>query len=156
LPDGKKDHLWWDDDVAGFGVRLREGGSATYVFQYAIGSRQRRMSLGATSAIDISRARDTAKDLYARVRLRGDPAGDKAEARHKAAETFGALVGRYLTHKRPHVRVHSYGEIERHLLRQSRSLHGLQLTRIKRSDIAHVTGAVAENSGDRAANCVRS
>ena len=156
LPAGKKDHIEWDDEIAGFGVRLREGGSATYVFQYAVGDRQRRMSLGSTRAIDFGPARNSAKDLYAKVRLGGDPAGEKAEAQQKAAETFGVILPRFLAYQQLRVKPRSYGEIERHLLRQSRSLHGLQLAKIRRSDIAAVTSAVAENSGDRAANTVRS
>src|SRR5262249_62407409 len=51
LPQGKKDHIVWDDLVPGFGVRLREGGSAGFVFQYAIGRKQRRMSLGAGEGV---------------------------------------------------------------------------------------------------------
>ena len=54
LPYGKKDHIAWDDLVPGFGVRLRQGGSAGFVFQYAIGRKQRRMSLGAVTAVPIS------------------------------------------------------------------------------------------------------
>ena len=27
LPEGKMDHLFWDDDIPGFGLRLRAGGS---------------------------------------------------------------------------------------------------------------------------------
>ena len=75
LPRGKKDHIAWDDDIPGFGVRLREGGSAGFVFQYQIGAKQRRMSLGAISAVPIGNARKTAEKLYARVRLGQDPAG---------------------------------------------------------------------------------
>jgi hypothetical protein len=28
LPAGKNDHIVFDDDITGFGIRLREGGSA--------------------------------------------------------------------------------------------------------------------------------
>src|SRR6516225_5597023 len=31
LPPGCKDAVFWDDDVAGFGIRLREGGSRTWI-----------------------------------------------------------------------------------------------------------------------------
>jgi hypothetical protein len=34
LPDGKRDHIEFDSDVPGFGLRLREGGSRTWIFQY--------------------------------------------------------------------------------------------------------------------------
>jgi hypothetical protein len=90
LPAEKSEAFAWDDDIAGFGVRARAGGSRNYVFQYKLNTKHRRITLGSVTAIDIGRAREIAKDLYARVRLGQDPAGDKAEARTKAAETFEA------------------------------------------------------------------
>ena len=96
LPAGKGETIVFDDDVPGFGLRLREGGSRSYIFQYKIGTKHRRIALGPVTAIDIGNARETAKDLYARVRLGQDPAGAKAEARIKAAETFGAAAAQFL------------------------------------------------------------
>jgi hypothetical protein len=48
----------FDDDLPGFGVRIRAGGSKTYVFQYKLGAKQRRLTLGPLTAIDLSKARD--------------------------------------------------------------------------------------------------
>jgi len=50
LPSGKTDQLFWDDDIPGLGLRLRAGGSRTWVFQYTVGDKQRRLSLGARLA----------------------------------------------------------------------------------------------------------
>jgi hypothetical protein len=50
LPSGKTDQLFWDDDILGFGLRLRAGSSRSWVFQYALGDKQRRLSLGAATA----------------------------------------------------------------------------------------------------------
>ena len=36
LPPGKSEHVEWDDDIAGFGVRLRPH-SATFIFRYRRG-----------------------------------------------------------------------------------------------------------------------
>jgi integrase len=155
LPPGKKDYIAWDDDVPGFGLRLREGGNRSYVFQYKTGERQRRIALGSVAAIDIGKARETAKNLYARVRLGEDPAGDKADAKIKAAETFGAVAQRYLEYKRTRLRPRSYANAEHHLLTHARALHGLQLAKIERRDIATVIAAVAENSGAVTGNRVR-
>jgi len=115
LPAGKKDALFFDDDVSGFGVRLREGGSRVYVLQYAIGAKQRRLTIGKVLALDFGGAKNTAKDLYAQVRLGGDPAGEKAEAKVKAAETFEAAVRAYLARQCARLRPRSYSEVERHL-----------------------------------------
>jgi integrase len=156
LPRGKTDHIAWDDLVPGFGVRLRAGGSAGFVFQYAIGRKQRRMSLGMVTAVPIGAARKTAEELYARVKLGQDPAGQRAGVKIKAAETFAAISARFLAYQRTRLRPRSYPDVERHLLKHSRTLHGLQLNAITRRDIATVIAAVAENSGSTTGNRVRS
>jgi integrase len=154
LPPGKTDHIEWDDDVHGFGIRLRSQ-SRTFVFQYKIGNQQRRMNLGAVSAVDFGRARETAKDLYARVRLGQDPAGDKADAKIKAAETFGATAARFLEYQRTRLRPKTYSGVERHVLRHAKTLHNLQLAKIERRDIATVIATVADNAGAVTSNRVR-
>jgi integrase len=155
LPPGKTDHIEWDDDVPGFGIRLREGGSRSFIFQYKTGERQRRIALGSVTAIDISKARETAKDLYARVRLGQDPAGDKADAKIKAAETFEATAARFLEYQRTRLRPKSYSGVERHVLKHAKTLHGLQLAKIERRDIATTIAAVADNAGMVTGNRVR-
>src|SRR5262245_571530 len=128
LPAGKTDHIAWDDDIPGFGLRIRAGGSRSYVFQFKIGSQQRRMTLGAVSAIDIGQARKTAQNLYAQVRLGQDPAGAKAAARAVATETFVAVSRQFLAFQANNRRHRSYLEIQRHLLKYAAPLHGLQLS----------------------------
>jgi integrase len=155
LPRGKKDHIIWDSLVPGLGVRLREGGSAGYVFQYAIGKKQRRMSLGALTAVPIGTARKTAEELYARVKLGQDPVGQRAVAKVRSAETFEAIATHFLARQRERLRPRSYPDVERHLLKHSKPLHGLQLGAITRRDIAAVIAAVAENSGSTTGNRVR-
>jgi integrase len=155
LPRGKREAIIFDDDVPGFGIRLREAGSRTFVFQYALGDRQRRVTLGPVTAIGLGKARDTAKNLYAAVRLGRDAAGEKADARVKAAETFEAAARLFLAHQRTRLRPRSYPDVERHLLMHARALHGLQLLRVERRDIATCITAVAVNNGMVTANRVR-
>ena len=100
LPDGKRDYTFFDQALKGFGVRMRESGSKTFVFVHKSGSKVRRIPLGSVSAISVSDARKVAERLYARVKLGEDPAHDKAAARVKAADTFKPLVDKYLAHQR--------------------------------------------------------
>lgn len=46
LPDGVADRIWFDDDLPGFGLRIRSGGKRTWIVQYKQGGKQRRMTLG--------------------------------------------------------------------------------------------------------------
>jgi Arm DNA-binding domain len=94
LPQGQREKTFFDDDLPGFGVRVRAGGSRTFVVQYKFGRRHRRVNLGGVDSLDLSKARATAKDLLAAVRLGRDPASEKQAAKAKADETFGAQLPR--------------------------------------------------------------
>jgi len=41
---GKSEAIFFDDDVPGFGLRIREGGSRSFIFQYKLGDKHRRMA----------------------------------------------------------------------------------------------------------------
>jgi integrase len=108
------------------------------------------------SAVDFGAACKTAKDLYARVRLGRDPAGEKERAKLKANETFEAVVtSQYLPHKRRELKPQSYKDVERHLLRHAKPLHRLQLETISRRDIAACLAAARVNAGRIAGNRAR-
>jgi integrase len=156
LPAGKGEAIYFDDDLPGFGLRIREGGSRTFVFQYKIGSKQRRMALGSVKAIDVGKARETAKDLHAAVRLGGDPAGDRAEGRAQVAETFEAALRPFLARQKARLRPKSYVELERHLFVAAKPLHRLQLSKIDRRAVAALLAEVATDRGPPTANRVRS
>jgi integrase len=155
VPAGKADAIFFDDDVPGFGLRLREEGARTFVFQYKLGTKHRRMALGAATALTIGDVRKTAERLYAQVKLGQDPAGDKADARAKASETFEAIAARFLAYQRSRLRPRSYPDVARHLLVHSKMLHDSQLARIERRDVATCIAAVAEKAGAVTGNRVR-
>jgi integrase len=167
LEPGKTDQLFWDDDIPGFGLRLRAGGSRSWVFQYSIGDKQRRLSLGAATAESFTTVRDRdgqvklgirdqAAQLHAKVKLGQDPAGDKTESRKRASDTFDAIAKKYLAAKKQDTRPGTYTETERHILKHAKTLNGLQVAKIARRDIANLVGSIKNNSGPVAANRVRS
>jgi len=155
LPRGKTEAIIFDDDIPGFGLRLREGGSRTFVFQYKLGTKQRRMALGSAAALKLPDVRETAEKLHARIKLGHDPASDKAQARAQAAQTFKPAAELYLEKQRAKLRPRSYPDLERHLLKHAKSLHELQLTKVTRQDVASVISSVTKNSGAVTANRVR-
>ena len=82
LPPGKDDHIEWDSDLAGFGLRLRQGGKRVWVVQYrSPGSRRtRRVTLGSVKKLTPAQAREAARGLLAHVVTGRDPQGER-EAR---------------------------------------------------------------------------
>jgi integrase len=155
LPAGKSDHLVWDDEIPGLGIRLRAGGSRNWVFQYAIGSKHRRMSLGAATAESVKTIREQAAQIHAKVKLGQDPAGQKTEARQRASDTFEVLSKQYLVAKKAALRPRSYVQVELHI-KHARPLNGLPVANITRRDIAALIGSLKANSGPVSANRVRS
>jgi integrase len=151
LPPGVADKTFWDEDLGGFGLRLRAGGAARYVVQYDLGGKTKRITLGTTAMLDLSAARARAKDLLAGVRLGGDPASEKREARTKAAETFGAILPRYLAKMQVERRPRSFKELERHLVKYARPLHPRAVTSLDRRAISGLISAIEEKSGPSAA-----
>jgi integrase len=155
LPPGKDDHIEWDDELSGFGIRLREGGSRHWVFQYKLGSKHRRITFGKFPALSVKKARERAAELHAKVRLGQDPAGAKATARARAGETFEACAKKYLVWQRKAVRPSTYKENERHLLKNLAPLHGLRIDNIDKRTIAAQLTRFATEGGPVQANRTR-
>jgi integrase len=164
LPAGKADHVFWDDELPGFGLRLRAGGSRVWVFQFAIGDKQRRMTLGAATKESFGTVkdrdghvlklgiRDQVALLHAKVKLGHDPASDKAEGRKRASETFEAVSGRFLAFQKGELRPGSYRQVERHVVGLAKPLNELQFAAIDRRTIAALIADIKEASGAVTAN----
>ena len=153
LPKGKSEIIYWDEDLGGFGLRIRRGGSRTWIYQYDIGRRTRRMTLGASTALSPARARSAANDLHAKVRLGTDPAAEKSEGRTQMS--VADALRNYLAHQRTRLKWRSYIEVERHLLKNCKSLHRSPLAKVDRRAVATLISASASNSGNVTANRVR-
>ena len=152
LPKGVAEKIYFDDDVSGFGLRLRKGGSRSFVVQYKIGLQHRRLNLGSTALLDLTTARSNAKDVLARVRLGEDPQAEKAQARIAASETFGKYLDAYLDWKQPQVRPNSYREILRYLRQHAKRWHTRQLASISQRDAADLIDELADKHGAPSAN----
>src|SRR5262249_7448017 len=155
LAPRQNEAITFDDDIAGFGLRLRAGGSRTFVFQYKIGGKHRRMTLGKHPALKTAEARKTAAKLYSDVRLGNDPGSAKAEKPGRGAETLGSILKTDLIRTRGTIGASSYGQIERHLELNLRPLHGLNLASLDRRAIAAQLARITIENGPVHANRVR-
>ena len=155
LPRGKTDYAFWDDDIPSFGLRLREGGSRTWIYRYRVGRKQRSITLGNAKAVPLALARENAGRLEAKVRLGGDPALDKEAARVAADNLTGALIDQYLDMRKADWRPTSERNVRCHLLQHCKPLHGLPVTAISQRNVADLLNKVAKSSGAVQANRLR-
>ena len=150
LPDGKTDHIDFDEDLPGFGLRLRIGGGGrvvrTWVIQYRHAGRTRRMTLDAV--LPAAQARAKAEQILAEVTLGRDPQGDKDKRRVNDQMSMRGAVEEYLKAKAADVRRRTLVEITRYLTgRYFKPLHVTSLDAITRKDIAARLVAITGESG---------
>jgi len=99
----ERDVVVWDDELPGFGVRVKASGVKSYIFQYRNSdSRSKRATIGRHGAMTADQARKQALQLKARVAIGTDPVTEKTIARK--APKVNELLDRYLNE---HVRLHN-------------------------------------------------
>ena len=156
LPEGRSEVIVFDDALKGFGIRVRAGGKRTWLVQYRIGAKQRRVTLGTVEAIDPDEARRRARDALAKVQLGGDPQTEKAEGKARASVTLGAVADLYLDrYASKRLRERSLVEVRRYLKTHWAPLREVALHKIGRAAVAARLAEIARDNGATAANRAR-
>jgi integrase len=158
LPQGKRDILHFDDDVPGFGFRLRASGGRvirSWICQYRVNGQSRRTLLG-SDVLSAEQAREAARKLLAHVQLGHDPQGEKAAKRQRAARTFRSVVDAYLAAKQPVLRPISF-KIARLYLTGSyfKPLHAIGIGDITHPDVAARLSAITRSHSSNTAGAAR-
>lgn len=155
LPAGKAEAFYWDDEMPGFGLRLRSGGSRIFVIQYKVGAKHRRITLGSASKITADDARKSAKRIFGKLADGKDPANERVMTKAQAALTLGAAVEDFIKRQEGHVRPRTLEETARYLRKHWKPLHGLGLASITRAHVAAEANKIATRSGPVAADRAR-
>jgi integrase len=156
LPDGKSDLLVFDDDLAGFGLRLRSGGKRTWIAQYRLGTKQRRLSLGSAAAIDADEARKRAKAALSKVTLGIDPQIEKNGVRVQASVTIGSTAEIYLSRwAETRLKPNNFADVCRYLRVHWSPLHEVGVQSVTRAMVAARLGEIASTKGPYSANRAR-
>jgi integrase len=153
VPAGRSEIIAFDSELPGFGIRLRQGGSRRFVFQYKIGGINRRITF---READVARARRAAEKFAAKVTLGGDPQEEKATTQAAAADTFKRCLDRYLARPQGKRRPTTIAEIRRHLLVNLAALHSLHIRKIERRRVAEELSNITTERGPVQANRTRS
>ena len=92
-PPAKGQAYAWDDEVAGFGLRITAAGARSFILNYRVDGRERRTTIGKYPAWTATAAREKAKELRREVDGGADPL--EAKEAKRAAPTFGDLASDY-------------------------------------------------------------
>jgi integrase len=155
----KSDLIAFDDQLPGFGYRLRRGTDGkvlrSWIVQYRHGRSTRRMTLGSAEVLTPGQARHRATKLLAEVKLGGDPQGDRSHRRDRDAVTFCAMVTDYLAAKdvRPATKRYLTAYLTGAYLK---ALHRMPIDQITRRDVAAQLLLVARRYGKTTAAATRS
>jgi integrase len=150
MPKGKLEHIEFDDSMPGFGLRVRNGGKRehrTYILQYKIGPKQRRMTLGNVAKIGLDDAQRKARKLFGKIAEGKDPANEKAVARTEASHTFDVIASEFLRVQQAKLKPRTLIETQRFLQKHWKPLHRLSLASISRTTVAAQLRIIAKDHG---------
>lgn len=95
LKPAAKDYFIWDDELAGFGVRVMRSGLKSYVLQYRTGGRTRRHAFSRVGTMTPDEARAHAREQLVAVDKGQDPVADIVD--YRRAPTVSDLCQRFLS-----------------------------------------------------------
>jgi integrase len=153
LDPGKSDQIFYDDELKGFGLRIREGGSRKYILDYRLkGGIKRRFFVGDAAAMPADEARKKAAKAKVAVADGHDPSGERATRAAAAAQLVSSVIADYLEVAATKLKPGSLVETTRHLQKHWKPLHRLSLTAVNRQIVATHLRHLAKSSGPVACN----
>ncbi|MFY9835002.1 MAG: integrase arm-type DNA-binding domain-containing protein [Xanthobacteraceae bacterium] len=158
------DIIDWDDKLPGFGLRTRDG-KCSWVYQYKLNGKNRRIRLGGS---ELSRAQarklaavEKGKLSIAKLGHGIDPATERDQRRAEAKpepthNSVAAAIPTYLKAREASLRKRTHLATKTFLEQYWKPLHEMAITKITRADVAVVLTAITENHGPVACNRARS
>jgi integrase len=155
LPVKGTDTLYPDNETPGLYLRVRAGGSRSFIIQWRQGRFQRRSTVGKVGVLSLEEARRKARKALVGIDDGHDPVAAKAKSRADGKLIFETVARDYLDIKAKGLKPRSLLHCTNHLLKNLKPLHRLAIGKIDRATIAIELRVIAK-SGPVQADRVRS
>jgi integrase len=148
LDDGERDRIYRDDDLHGFGIRVRYDSNnklcKTWCIQYRIDGKQRRQNIGKFPRVNAAAARTKAGAWLDKVEEGTDPAVTRENDRKAEALKFHHAVGMYLAKQETKVRRSTFDNTKLYLTgrRYLEPLHKKPVAKVTQSDVEQCLDAI--------------
>jgi integrase len=149
LPVLKKDNVYWDKGLPGFGVKVTPKGRKVFLVMYrlaGVGSRVRKYTIGPYGRVTLAMARAQAQKIFA-ARLDGrDPAQEKKQLRRRlVVDRMDDLVETFIRERVSKIR--SVRKVSNLLRRDVLSHWGTKsIHEIKKRDVIELVSEVSQRS----------
>ncbi len=142
--EGAERSLYWDVSMSGFGLLVTAAGHRSYVVQFRMHGRSRRMTID--GVLGLVAARKQARALLGEVAHGRDPLAARRAKRALAEDTFQSIAESYFAREGKNLR--TAGDRQRALKRLVYPHIGaLPITAILRSDITRLLDRIEDKSG---------
>jgi integrase len=156
LPVKGSDTLYADSETPGLYLRVRAGGSRSFIIQWRQGQFQRRSTVGKVGILSVDEARKRARKLLVGIDDGHDPVAAKAKARVDDKQIFETVAREYLERRVRDMKPRSLEGTRLHLLKYFKPLHRLPLRKIDRGMVAVELRSISKERGAVAADRGRS
>ncbi|CAM3050685.1 Tyrosine recombinase XerC [Methylobacterium mesophilicum] len=144
LQPGQSERIWWDEELKGFGYRLRPNRGTWVIRPPRLGGKSSLVTIGAANVVDVAEARKAAQKQLAQATLGDHP----REARRANSGPTGVTVAdafeRYMADAEKRMRPSTYANLQTHLRQHWAGLHAKPLTAVKRADVAAQLRQIAQ------------
>ena len=152
-----REHVLWDDEIKGFGVRVRPSGRKTYIVKYRDRGRAVKVTIGPHGAISPAAARARAAEIVTAARTGRDLSGrDLRDAKAPSVAELGRrFLDEYVTdHCKPNTKRQYRKMVEGYILPRLGTRRVPDVQRVDVASLHHDRGGVAVvgiliSTGDR-------
>jgi integrase len=140
-PNGA-DLFIWDDELRGFGVRMKASGTASYLVQYRTAEgRTRRLAIAKVGTLTPEEARKLALRKLSEVEKGGDPSAERRQLRDSM--TVGELCDLYLSDAAGRVKASTLGMDKSRIESHVKPLIGRRvITTLTRDDVERMQAEI--------------